>query len=90
MKGAITEGTLFIPTPGRERYEEVRRHTFDVPETTTVSELIRLIDEASPPVHPGYSYLSLPHPHGPLPESNTLADLGLADGAILRRFSHVR
>ncbi|TMC80727.1 MAG: hypothetical protein E6J06_14190 [Chloroflexi bacterium] len=90
MKVTITTGTLFIPTPERERYQERNRFDFDVPPTATISDLIELIDEKSPPRHPGFSYLSLQHPHGALPESATLAELNLRDGATLRVFSSVR
>jgi uncharacterized ubiquitin-like protein YukD len=90
MKLTITLGTRFVPTPDKARYEEHSRFELDIPTTTTIGELIELIDRQSPPMHPGSSYLSLPNPHGTLSEAATLADLGLTEGAILRLFSKVR
>jgi len=86
----ITSGTRFARTPQTARYEEHERHEFEVRDTTTIRELIELIDRKSPPPHPGHSYLSLPDPHEALPAHATLRQLGVADGATLRRFSWMR
>jgi hypothetical protein len=53
----------------------------------TIAQVIELADRVSPPPHPGSSYLSFPQPHEPLPKQSTLDQLGIKDGATLRRFS---
>ena len=90
MKVIITPGNPLRPFCQDERYEESRRFEFYVPETTTIRDLIAMVDRESAPIHPGSSYLSLPSSHQALPESATVAHLDLADGAVLRRFSKVR
>ena len=86
----MTNGTLFHLTLGTARYDETNRQEFDVSPDTTIGGLVTLCDEESPPHHPGSSYLSLAEPHGPLASDASLQDLGLKDGAVLRRFSFVR
>jgi hypothetical protein len=90
MKVIVTLGTLFSPPTAPQRYEEHSRFEFDVSETTTIRDLIAMVDGASAPAHPGSSYLSLPSPHAALPEAATLAELHFTDGQLLRRFSMVR
>lgn len=90
MKITITFGTRFLPPSGDERYEETGRYELEVSGSTTVRDVIELVDMASPPPHPGSSYLSFPQPHEPLHEASRLDQLGIKDGAALRRFSRLR
>jgi hypothetical protein len=90
MRITITFGTRFLPPSGEERYEETGRSELDVSGGMTIREVIERVDRASPPPHPGSSYISFPQPHEPLPEASTLDQLGVKDGATLRRFSHLR
>jgi hypothetical protein len=90
MKIIVTDGTLFTPTRGTARYNETARIALDISQSATISELIELVDDERPPVHPGASYLSFSEPHGPLPTQATLGQLGIGEGSLLRRFSRVR